>query len=59
MNLSRLTLEQIDTIIARHTARDVSFFSPSFPRHAGVRWTLENQRLKHLNGEAYGKHKSR
>ena len=44
-----MTLDQLDTIIARHTARDIPFNSPSWQRHAAVRWRLENRRLALLN----------
>ncbi len=42
MDLSRLTEAQIKTLVERHRARDVSFYSPSWKRHARIRWRLYN-----------------
>ena len=44
-----MTLSQIEEIIRRHSKRDISFMSPSWKRHARVRWKLELMRLEILN----------
>jgi hypothetical protein len=54
MNLKKLSQEQLKKIIERHKARDVSYFSPSWDRHAMVRWRLYNAET----GKDYGPRKA-
>lgn len=38
----KLTDSHIAEMVRRHKGRDVSFYSPSFKRHARIRWRLYN-----------------